>query len=419
MLKIGLFGLGTVGRGLLEISRNSSMPFEISAIVDRSFESKKQITQNIPASNDPDLILKNPEIDLVVELMGGCDLALYAIREALDLKKNVITANKMLLAEHGFALFSKAQENGLKIGFEAAVAGAIPIIRNLENIFWAEPISLLEGILNGTSNYILTKMRTQKIEYEAALKDAQNLGFAEADPTMDISGMDAAHKLALLSSLITKKWVEHRNIYIRGIENISLNDILWTEKMGFRVRQISRYQVLNNTTHISVEPTIIMPGHYLWDIENENNAVTFKGEFSGNHMFAGKGAGSLPTAYSVVSDIMHFLQGNYNPYLENNFKWHYHKTASLDEKENAFYVRLSVQDEPGVLAKITKILSENSISIASIHQDAPIQSVKNPVDLIIVTHKCTRKSLHKSIEDFKANNSIKIDPAFLAIDESL
>lgn len=419
MLKIGLFGLGTVGQGLLEISRQSNLPFEITAIVDRSYKKKAAIIKNIPASDDPDFILKNSEINLIIEVMGGIDLPLYIIREALDQKKNVITANKFLLAEHGFALFNKAQENGVKIGFEAAVAGAIPIIRNLENIFWYEKIPFLEGILNGTTNYILTKMRTERKDYAEALQNAQKLGLAEADPTLDVSGMDAAHKLALLASHITKTWIDYHNIYVRGIENIRLNDLLWTEKMGYRIRLISRCHVTEGgDILLSVEPSIIQPGHYLWDVENENNAIMFKGSYSGNHLFMGRGAGSLPTAYSVLSDIMHIVQGNHNPYLNNNFEWHYSQPASIEDRESSFYMRLLVLDEPGVLAEIAKVLSEHSISIASVHQDAPMQKTENPVDLILVTHKCVRKSLNQSIKTLEKLKSVKSVPVFLPIDEN-
>jgi homoserine dehydrogenase len=417
MLKVGLFGLGTVGRGLLEISRKSRLPFEIVAIVDRSWQKKTKIIGNIAASDDPRLILDNKDIDLVIELMGGIDLPLFVIREALDKQKNVITANKFLLAEHGFALFTKAQDNGVKIGFEAAVAGAIPIIRNLENIFWYEDIPLLEGILNGTTNYILTKMRAEKKDYEAALKDAQQLGFAEADPALDVNGMDAAHKLALLASHITKTWIEYHSIYVRGIENIRLNDILWTEKAGYRIRQISRCRRIDDKVYLSVEPSIILPGHYLWDIENENNAIVFQGSYSGSHMFVGKGAGSLPTAYSVLSDIMHVAQGNYNPYIIDNFVWRYNHPASVEDKECAFYMRLLIKDEPGVLAEIARVLSEHSISIASVHQDAPIQTTERPVDLILVTHKCVRRSLQNSIKALEKLNCVKSVPVFLPIDE--
>ena len=327
----------------------------------------------------------------------------------------MVTANKFLLAEHGYALFSKAQENQVKIGFEASVAGAIPIIRNLENIFWNEHIPFLEGILNGTTNYILTRMRTEKKDYPEALADAQKLGLAEADPSLDINGTDAAHKLALLSSLITRKWIDFHNIYVRGIANIRINDILWTEKMGYRIRLIARYQQENSKTYLSVEPTIIRPGHYLWEIEYENNAIMFQGEYSGNHMFVGKGAGSYPTAYSVLSDIMHVIQGNYNPYTANDCHWHYEYPASIEDKESVFYIRIPVQDEPGVLAQIAGILSTNSISIASIHQDAPFETTQVPVDLIIVTHKCSRKSLHDSLALLEKSNVVLSKPVFCPI----
>jgi homoserine dehydrogenase len=418
MLKVGLFGLGTVGQGLIKISRENSFPFEITAVVDRSYKKKSSILGNIPASDNPDFILKNNDINTIVEVMGGDDLALYVIREALDKGKNVVTANKLVLAEHGFALFSKAMEMKVKIGFEASVAGAIPVVNNFENNFWNETIVLLEGILNGTTNYILTKMRTEKMDYEEVLKEAQAKGLAEANPFLDVSGADAAHKLALLSSLISKKWIEHHNIYLRGITDIRLSDILWTEKMGYRIRLIARFNKKDNKIFLSVEPTIISPGHYLWDIEFENNAVMFHGKYSGKHMFVGKGAGSLPTAYSVLSDILRIEKGNYNPYLENNFEWHYQQPSPIDDLESPFYLRLQVKDEPGVLAKIAGILSNEKISIASVHQDAPIDKTDKPVDLIIVTHQCPRKSLHESINELKKSGSVLSDPVFLPIDEN-
>ncbi|MDH4199862.1 MAG: homoserine dehydrogenase [Spirochaetia bacterium] len=416
--KIGLFGLGTVGQGLLNIIQKSSLPFEISAIVDRSFQKKQDLIGKIPASSDPGLILDNQEIDIIVEVIGGVDLPLFIIREALDKKKNVVTANKFLLAQHGYALFSKARENGVKIGFEASVAGAIPIIRNLENIFWYEQIPLLEGILNGTTNYILTCMRTEKKDYPEALADAQRLGLAEADPALDINGTDAAHKLALLASLISKKWIDYNNIYVRGIGNLRINDISWTEKMGYRVKQISRYHLHDGKMFLSVEPSIIRPGHYLWDVEFENNAIVFQGAYSGNHMFVGKGAGSYPTAYSVLSDIMHIIQGNYNPYIANDCQWHYDYPSPIDDNENAFYIRLPVRDEPGVLAQITAILSENHISIASVHQDAPLETTDNPVDIIIVTHKCYRKSIHNILNLLEKSKVLQGEAVFLAMDEN-
>ncbi|MES0489597.1 MAG: homoserine dehydrogenase [Leptospirales bacterium] len=420
MVKIGLFGLGTVGKSLVEIIQKGNYPIEIVGIVDRSFHKKKDIIGDIPASDQPEDLLNNESIDIIVETMGGIDHALYVVREALDKKKNVITANKFLLAEHGYALFNKANQNGVKIGFEAAVAGALPIIRNLENIFFYEDIPFLEGILNGTTNYILSRMRKEKLDYTIVLEDAKKLGFAEADPTLDINGMDAVHKLALLGSLLSGTWMEYHNIDVRGIENIRLADISVAERMGYRIRQISRYQKVNDKVFLSVEPSLIGPSHFLWDIDMENNAIMFQGNYSGDHLFVGKGAGGFPTAYSVLSDIMHFTQGNHNPLQSESFSWVYGHISPQDEKTNAFYMRMLVKDKTGMLTLITGLLSKSGISIASVHQEAPYEKVEgDDVDLIIVTHRCLRKDFQVAIKEINKLEGIKAEIVVLPIDDSL
>lgn len=417
MVKIGLFGLGTVGGGLLKIIQKSNLPVEVAGVVDRSYKKKGDILGTIPASDDPDFLLKNPDIDLIVEAIGGVDLPLFILREAIDNGKNVITANKFLLAEHGYPLFTKAAEKGVKIGFEAAVAGAIPIIRNLENIFQYEKISLLEGILNGTTNYILTLMRRQNKDYGEALQMAQELGLAEADPTLDVNGMDAAHKLALLGSFLSGTWIDYKNILVNGIENLRQSDFLWTEKMGYRIRQISRYANIDGELYLTVEPSIIAADHFLWDIEYENNAIAFQGEYSGDHLFMGKGAGSFPTAYSLLSDIMHYCQGNFIPKINGDKEWHYGHPNGEDKRLSAFYMRVVLKDEPGALARLSAILGDRKISIASVHQDSPPESSNSDVDLIIVTHMCPRAAIQEAIVEIKKISDLVKEVVFMPIDE--
>ena len=418
MIKIGLFGCGTVGQGLIKILQSNTTHFKLSAVVDRSFRKKQDILKNIPSSDDPQFILDNPEIDVIVELMGGVELPLYIIREALDRGKNVITANKFLLAEHGYALLNKANDKNLKIGFEAAIAGGIPIVRNLENIFFSEKIPMLEGILNGTTNFILTKMRKEKKDFDVVLKESQELGLAEADPTLDINGSDAVHKLALLGSLVTKKWIDYKNIYTRGIEKIKINDIFWTEKMGFRIRLLAQFKNVNNQYFFSVEPRIIKPGHYLWDIEFENNAIMFKGEYSQTHLFMGKGAGSLPTAYSVFSDLMHYYQGNYSAFRDADIHWEYEEIASNDDNVYPCYFRLQVTDKPGVLAELSGILGRYNISVASVHQDALEEGENNLVDVMILTHQAKRSMINKAIEEIERQSDYIHDYFFMPVDEN-
>ncbi|HNJ66562.1 MAG TPA: homoserine dehydrogenase, partial [Turneriella sp.] len=266
-MKIGIFGLGTVGQGLVEIIRQKEGDIAIAAVVDRSFARKQQVLKEIPASADRNLILKDPSIDTVVELMGGIDDALYVVRSALEHGKNVVTANKALLAEHGYALFQFAETQGKFICFEAAVAGAIPIIRNIETIFRNERITRLMGIINGTTNYILTRMRKDGMSYGDVLEAAQKQGLAEADPTLDVGGYDAQQKLALLISLITGKWVEAKNIPVRGITELSSQDVVWAERFHNRIRLVADYCFQNDNHYMHVTPALVNEQNVLYDIE--------------------------------------------------------------------------------------------------------------------------------------------------------
>ncbi|RME90518.1 MAG: homoserine dehydrogenase [Candidatus Hydrogenedentota bacterium] len=411
MVKIGLFGLGTVGQGLLQLVKKSPYA-EIKAVVDRSYQKKKDILQDIPASDDPSMILENPEIDIYVELIGGIDFPLFIAREAIDRKKTLITANKALLAEHGYAIFSRASLNEVHIGFEAAIAGAIPIVRNLMSVINYQPISRLQGILNGTTNYLLTKMAKRKAPYHEVLKEAQELGLAEADPTLDVNGMDACHKLALLASLITNKWFEYERIETVGIEQISLSDILWAEKMGYKIKLLADYHYNDKKHFISVEPTMIPSSSPLYAIDNEDNAILVKGEFSGEHLFAGKGAGSLPTAYSVYADIVNYALGRHSSWDMKHPE--YAAIAPESGADYEFYIRLQVQNRPGVLAKAAQSLGSRGISIAAVHQEAIYEeNSQDPVDLVIVTHHCRKEVLTKALaeiekQDYCTNAAVKI-----------
>lgn len=417
-LKIGLFGLGTVGKGFLSIVRESSLPLEVTAIVDRSYKQKKESIRKIEASDDPQLILDNPQIDLVVELMGGVDFPLYVIREALDKKKHVVTANKFLMAEHGFSLFYKASEKNVTLGIEAAVAGALPIIRNLTEIFAYEKIFKLEGILNGTSNYILTVMRRKKKSYREVLAKAQKLGLAEADPTLDLNGADAVHKLALLASLVSSRWSDYHAIETRGIENIRLPDIEWAEKMKYRIRLLAHLERDGENLFVGVEPALISSRHFLWDVEMENNAIYFEGEYSGPHVLMGKGAGMFPTAYSVFSDVAS-LALNASRQATPIFNPHngYASLRSGRLKDSCFYLRLEVLDKPGVLSKLANLLAEQNISIATVHQEPNPDSQKEFIDLILLTHVTAREPLFSAIAQMKTLDVVGENLVYLPIYE--
>ena len=411
MLNIGIFGLGTVGRGLIEIIRKSNANINIKAVVDRSYQNKKDILQDIPASDDSDLILKDKEIDVVVELIGGIDLPLYIARETIDQKRKFVTANKALLAEHGYTLFNKAFENWEKqVFFEAAVAGGMPIIRNLQTVFRYERITRLEAILNGTSNYILTKMHSEKRDYADILKDAQALGLAEADPTLDVNGMDATHKLCILASLIQGEWLEVNRIETSGISELNLADIVWSESMGYRIKLIAKYIHAENKNYLSVEPTLVKSNHFLYDVELENNAIMLDAEYSSTHLLVGKGAGSYPTAYSVFTDIMSSF--DQPPKVKN---WEYGRVATNASLESEFYIRYNVKDQTGVLASIANILGQSNISISNVKQDARLK-VDNAIDLVISTHKCSRGALQKATEVLNKESFVEGPGVILPID---
>ena len=412
-MKIGLFGLGTVGQGLLKMIREGGHNIEVVGVVDRSYQKKKDILGNIPASDDVNFLLERDDLDAIVELIGGLDLPLFIVREAIDKKIPVVTANKALIAEHGYTLLNKAQLLDVKVSFEAAVTGAIPIIHNLLAVFKHDNITRLEGILNGTSNYILTEMRRKKVEYGPTLKKAQELGYAEADPTLDVGGLDATHKLAILASLISNTWVEYNHVNTRGITEVSLADIHWAEKMNYRLRLIGRYQRQNDKNFLSVEPTLITSDHFLWDIELENNAILIEAENSKSHLMVGKGAGALPTAFSVLNDL---LAINEPKKFAPDFRWEYARLAPLSEMRSPFYLRLRVGDEPGVLAQIASILGENKISIASVQQDIQYKT-DDEVDLVIVTHSCERAAMTAALQNIESQQAVKNRAVYLPIDE--
>jgi len=411
-MNIGIIGLGTVGQGLLEILRQKKTGISVKAVVDRSYAKKSQVLQGIPASADKNLVLKDPGIDTVVELMGGIDDALYVVRSALEAGKNVVTANKALLAEHGYALFQYAEERGRSICFEAAVAGAIPVIRNIESIFRNEQITRLMGIINGTTNYILTRMRKDRLSYGEVLEAAQKSGLAEADPTLDVGGYDAQQKLAILVSLITGQWVEAKNIPVRGITELSSQDVMWADRFHNRIRLVADYSVQNGKHYMHVTPALVSEQNVLYDIEYENNAILFQGEYSGEHLFMGKGAGKFPTAFSVFSDLVHLETGA----AEKGQRRHiagYLPIGDIADTSSAFYLRLRVVDQPGVLAAIAQILGNNALSIASVHQDHSVAA--GEVDIVIHTHAAKRSSFSKALREIGQLKSIVLHQVYLPV----
>lgn len=411
-MKIGIFGLGTVGQGLLEILQKQESHISVGAVVDRSYVKKQKLLGSIAASADKNLILKDASIDTVVELMGGIDDALYVVRSALENGKNIVTANKALLAEHGYALFQLADKLGKSIRFEAAVAGAIPIVHNIETVFRNETLTRLMGIVNGTTNYILTRMRKDALNYGEVLEAAQKQGLAEADPTLDVGGYDAQQKLALLISLVTGKWVEAKNIPVRGVTEVSAQDVVWAERFHNRIRLVADYAFEGGKHYMHVTPALVGEQNVLYDIEYENNALLFHGEFSGEHLFMGKGAGKFPTAFSVYADLMRMREQASVPKARGIEG--YLPVADISETKAAYYLRLRVKDQPGVLAAIAQILGNNALSIASVHQDHSAVA-EGEVDIVIHTHAQKRSGFYRALEEIKHLKNFVLNQIYLPV----
>ncbi|BDA77126.1 homoserine dehydrogenase [Leptospira kobayashii] len=410
-IRIGLVGVGTVGSGLLQlleknreiIKKRNNLDVQLVAIATRTPERAKAYT-SLPVSSDVISITTRPDVDIVVELIGGTTTAFDVVHSALTHGKTVITANKALLSEKGDELFSQAWKNGVELGFEAAVAGSIPIIRTLRDGLSSCEFEVLCGILNGTTNFILTKMEEENWDYSVALKKAQDLGFAEADPTFDVEGIDAGHKISLLSSLAFREKVPFGDLQVEGISKLKSIDILSSKSLGYRIKLLGISKKTSGGILTKVHPTLVPLNHPLANVMNEFNAVYYKTVESGAGMVTGKGAGALPTASAVLADLIFYASkfGVKDSIIENNI---FPKSKKAEEKENAarYYLRFSTLDKPGVLAEIAKVLGKNNISIASVQQK---EVDKEPVHVIVLTHSATEGDFKKSIQEIDEMSSI-------------
>ncbi|MBE7437012.1 MAG: homoserine dehydrogenase [Spirochaetales bacterium] len=417
--RIGLYGLGTVGRGLVEILREmeqllpsrAGARFEIVSIVDRSPERKGNWTLGKRISDDPDLILKDPDIDIAVELIGGVDAARSFVTEALKSGKHVVTANKALLAAHAAEIFPLAKNYGRHIMFEAAVAGALPVIKSLRRGLVANEIQGLYGILNGTCNFIITRMQQDRMSYADALRLAQQKGFAEADPAFDVGGHDAAQKLALLSSLAFDGLVQLDWIRTRGIVGLDRIDLQMAEHYGYSIRLLAVARRLKEGLLFRVHPALLHADHTLASVCNEQNAVFFDASNSGPLLITGSGAGSRPTAAAVVSDLVAI--GN----ADRPECWPAAPLAAprANQAEYEFYLRFQAVDRPGVLAHISRILADCGVSISSMHQP----SGHEPVNVVLLTHRAPEDSIRLAAEQIAVHEFILADPVILPIETRL
>ncbi len=427
-VNIGLLGVGTVGSGVVEILNNNAeiikkrlgFDLNLKRVCSKSVSDKaKKVVQNILTDSYEDLF--QDDIDIVIELVGGYDFARKFILQAIEHKKSVVTANKALLARHGFEIFSKAFENKVDVGYEAAVAGGIPIIKAIKESLSANNINSIKAIVNGTCNYILTEMFKKEVSFEDALKDAQQKGFAEADPTFDIEGMDSAHKMAILSSISFGDNVTEYDVFTEGIKEISLLDIKFANEFGYTIKLLGITRLVGDKIDVRVHPTMVKKSDILAKTDGEYNAIKIQCDMADDTVYIGKGAGSLPTASAVVADVMDIARNiKHNSPLRiplMSFPFNYVKkrgVVDINSLDMDYYLRFSVEDSAGVLSKISGILGENGISIKSVVQ---LNKGENWVPLIIVTHKAKEKSIQEALEKIHKLDVVKSKTLLIRIDD--
>ena len=402
-VRVGLLGIGTVGGGTFtvlqrnqeEIRRRAGRGIEITMVADLNTERAREIVGNAAqVVADAREVIANPDVDVVVELIGGYGIAKALVLEAIAAGKHVVTANKALLAVHGTEIFAAAREKGVMVAFEAAVAGGIPIIKALREGLTANQIQWVAGIINGTTNFILSEMREKGLDFEVVLKEAQRLGYAEADPTFDIEGVDAAHKATLMSALAFGIPVQFDKAYVEGITKLGAADIKYAEQLGYRIKLLGITKRTAKGIELRVHPSLVPAQRLIANVEGAMNAVMVQGDAVGTTLYYGKGAGAEPTASAVVADLVDITRlhtadpQNRVPHLAfqpdalTNLP-----VLPMDEVVTSYYLRLRVADEAGVLAKLTGLLAGAGISIDAILQrEADQVSGANQTDVIILTH---------------------------------
>jgi len=434
-VNLGLIGLGTVGTGVVELLRRNGpiikqkvgTEISVAAICDKDpdrlrLARKMKIGANILTKNFRQIV-NNPEIDIVIELIGGYEPARRIVLAAIERGKHVVTANKALLARDWAEIFSRAQKRRVLVYFEASVGAGIPVIQALNEGLSANKIKAILGILNGTTNYILTKMSKEEVDFETALAQAKKAGFAEADPSMDLEGIDTLHKLAILGSIAFGTQVNLRDVYCEGITHIAQEDIGYgRSEFGYVLKLLAILKVTNKGIDVRVHPTFIPEEHLLTSVDEEYNAVYITGDAVGETMFYGKGAGQMPAASAVVSDIIYLSRNVYNniagrvPYVLCDPKKKLN-LLDINEIETKYYIRFTAVDRPGVLSKISGILGKNAVSIASVFQKERASSREVPI--IMVTHRAREGDVRKALREIDQLEVVRRKSIFIRIEEKV
>jgi len=416
-LNVGIMGLGTVGggtytvltRNAAEITRRTGVQINVVMVADRNLDHAKAMTNgSVPVTADALEVVNNPNVDVVVELIGGYTLSKELALKAIANGKHVVTANKALLALHGNEIFSAAQAKGVIVAFEAAVAGGIPIIKALREGLGANKIEWVAGIINGTTNFILTEMREKGLTYQDVIGEAQRLGYAEADPTFDVEGIDAAHKLTIMSAIAFGMPMKFDQAYTEGITKLAQADIKYAEELGYRIKLLGITKRTTNGVELRVHPTLIPEKRLVANVNGAMNAVVVKGDAVGPTLYYGAGAGAEPTASAVVADLMDVARLA-NASVEQRVPYLAFQPNSvadlpilpISEVESAYYLRLRASDKPGVLAGVTKILADRNISIDAMLQKEPDDN-ETEADIVILTHVTIEKNMDAAIVAIEA-----------------
>lgn len=430
-INIGLIGFGTVGTGVVKtlqmngglIAKRLGAEICLKRIADLDHDRDRgvQVDRSILTTN-ADEILNDPEINIVLELMGGYHPAREFILKGIENGRNIVTANKALLAKHGGEIFEAVEKKGVCIGFEASVGGGIPVIRTVKEGFAGDEILSIHGIVNGTANFILSMMSDEGRDFKGALKEAQRLGYAEADPTFDIEGHDSAHKIAILAMLAFGAEVPMDKVYMEGISRITAEDIEFARQFGYRIKLLAIAKRCGDSLDIRVHPTMVQSSHPIANVNGATNAIEIHGKAVGTSLLVGEGAGSLPTASAVVGDVIEIARGilcgakNRLParsWLKENIQKI--PIKPMDEVESEYYLRFKALDKPGVLSKISGILGSHNISIASVIQKERKKGSGVPV--VMTTHTAMEKNIRKALEEIDKLDIIQKDTFSLRLED--
>ena len=428
---IGLLGFGTVGSGMVKILLENREVIEsrlgaslaLKRIAVRDLERDREVAVDASLlTTDAETVIDDPEVDIVVELIGGYEPAKSLILRAIENGKHVVTANKALLAVHGHEIFSAASQRGVEVGFEASVGGGIPLIRSIKEGLVANHIQSLFGILNGTANYILTKMTDQRIPFSEVLKEAQALGYAEADPTFDIEGIDTAHKLTILLAIAYGVSIDFDAVYTEGISKVTPLDIKFIKEFGYRIKLLAISKDDGGAVEARVHPTLIPDDSMLANVNEAYNALYMKGDAVGNVMLYGAGAGMMPTGSAVVSDLVdvarNILRGAVGRVPSVGYQpagTKARRIKSIEELKTEYYFRFSAEDRPGVLSKISGILGKHQISIKSVHQKG--RDLVGAVPIVTITHEAKEAAVRMALSEIDQLEVVKDKTVLIRIED--